>query len=120
MPPPKITQLAAADTPAAVEVPSTWAGLIVWAVGRFGVSILFSVVMGYAIREVYYDSKARQDQLMQYVIERNATDAKRAVADSELAKSLALLGEAVESMCDEAKRAHANNGATNSNFRKTP
>lgn len=113
-------KLAQNDTPAAVEVPSTWAGLIVWAAGRFGVGIIFAVVFGYATREVYYDGKARQDQLMAYVIERNASDSKRAVADSELAKSLTLLSEAVESMCDEARRAHAATGQPSPSIRKTP
>lgn len=104
---PKIAALANCDTPSAVEVPSTWAGLIVWAAGRFGVGIVFAVVFGYAVREVYNDSKSQRDQLMKYVVERNDIDAKRAIADTELAKSIAQLAESVENLCDEAKRAHA-------------
>lgn len=115
-----LTKIANSDTPAVVEVPSTWAGLIVWAAGRFGVGVIFAVVFGYATREVYYDGKERQDQLMNYVIERNVSDSKRAVADSELAKSLVLLSDAVEAMCAEAKRAHANVGDIDPRVRKTP
>lgn len=28
--------IASVDTPASVEIPSSWAGLAMWAVGRFG------------------------------------------------------------------------------------
>lgn len=116
----KLHQLAQNDTPATVDVPPTWQGLIVWAVGRFGVSIVFAAVFGYATREVYYDSRKDKDQLMQYVVDRNVSDSKRAVADSELAKSLTLLSDAVESMCDEARRAHAATGQPSPSIRKTP
>lgn len=113
-------QIAQNDTPSKIEVPQTMAGLLIWATGRFGVGIIFAVVFGYAVREVYNDGKGRQEQLMQYVIERNVSDSKRAVADSELAKSLAMLASAVEEMCVEARRAHAGNGGLDANTRKTP
>ena len=102
----KLTAIAQADTPASVEVPSSWAGLIVWASARFGVGIIFAVVFGYETREVYNDGKARQEQLMQYVTERNKIDSQRAVSDAELARSLAQLSTVIERMCEDAKQAH--------------
>lgn len=106
----RLREIAQRDTPQAVDVPSTWAGLIVWASARFGVGIIFAAVFGYATREVYRDGKARQDQLMQYVVERNVTDSKRAVSDAQLAQSLSQMSDAVAKLCSEARMAHNGNG----------
>ncbi len=104
----KLRRIANSDTPATVEVNSL-TGLAVWAAGRFGVSIIFAAVFGYATREVYRDGTQRQDQLMQYVVERNVTDAKRAVSDAALALSLDKLSESIAKMCDEARASHIPN-----------
>lgn len=53
-------QLAQDDTPAKVDVPEGWSGILVWAVGRFGVGILMALACGWALTRVYDDLRAQQ------------------------------------------------------------
>jgi len=46
-------------TPASVTVPSTWGGLIVWAVGKWGAGAVFLVLLV----PVYQDLKASNNRL---------------------------------------------------------
>lgn len=104
--PPKLHKAMNEDTPEAVDVPQTWPAFAVWAATRFGIGIIFLGIVSVATKQVYDDGQVRQDQLMKYVTERNEVDAKRAVADSELARSLAGLQTVITQICDESRRAH--------------
>jgi hypothetical protein len=63
-----ITAAANADTPQNVIVPPGIAGLIIWAVGRVGPSVVIALGMaiafGWALREVYEDNAALIKQMM--------------------------------------------------------
>lgn len=60
----EIHSIATSDTPSAVDVPNTWQGLIVWAVARFGVGLLFAAVFAYGISVIYKDQRGDRAQLM--------------------------------------------------------
>ena len=57
--------IATRDTPAAIEVPNTWQGLIVWALARFGVGIAVAGVFGWGIVHVYTDMRSDREQLLE-------------------------------------------------------
>lgn len=72
-----------------------------------GVGTIFAIVLGYASSIVYNDlkksneeryieQKAHQAELMAYLTNRNDSDAKRAIADSELSHSLNRLSDAID------------------------
>ena len=42
-------------SPPEIEIPNTWQALIVWAVAKFGVGIIATLVLGYAVTQVYSD-----------------------------------------------------------------
>ena len=50
-----IHKIASSDTPSTVQVPNSWAGLAMWAAGRFGVGVLFAGVFGWWLMTVYGD-----------------------------------------------------------------
>lgn len=52
-------QLAESTTPAEVEIPKTYTGLIVWAVGKWGIGIVFAAFL----IPVYQDLKASNQRL---------------------------------------------------------
>lgn len=52
------------DTPSQIEIPNTWHGLIVWAVGRFGIGVVFTGLLAYGIAVVYQDGRKDQTQLL--------------------------------------------------------
>jgi len=52
-------QLANASTPESVEIPKTYTGLIVWAVGKWGIGIVFAAFL----IPVYQDLKASNQRL---------------------------------------------------------
>lgn len=52
-------ETAQANTPSTVNVPQTWGGLIVWAVGKWGVGVVFLMLLV----PVYQDLKASNQQL---------------------------------------------------------
>ena len=60
----EIHQMAAADTPAAVQVPNTWHGLLVWATARFGVGILVAAAFAYSTKVVYEDMRSDRERLL--------------------------------------------------------
>ncbi len=88
---------------------------------RFGIptvgAIIVLLAFGFAVRVVYQDQKAtnearwidnkvHQQELMAYLTNRNDSDAKRAVSDAELARSLQRLADAMDQMRFEARTAH--------------
>jgi hypothetical protein len=52
-------QVAAASTPQGVEIPKTYTGLIVWAIGKWGIGIVFAAFL----IPVYQDLKASNQRL---------------------------------------------------------
>ncbi|NQX00556.1 hypothetical protein HQ447_07830 [bacterium] len=54
-----IHQLAEATTPKEVEIPKTYAGLIVWAIGKWGIGVVFAAFL----IPVYQDLKASNQRL---------------------------------------------------------
>lgn len=75
-----LTKAVNQDTPANVEVPPGWAGLIVWLIGRVGPSVVIALGMavacGYALREVYEDNAAIIKQMMSDNQARTVVDAQ--------------------------------------------
>ncbi len=103
-------QIAENDTPAAVQVPRTLNGLVVWAVGRFGGGILMAAACAWALSKVYEDQKVLQDRMMQLLEQRAASDSARAKADSELASAISGMRSAVDEIVKEARGAHCGAG----------
>lgn len=54
-----IHQLAESTTPKEVEIPKTYTGLVVWAVGKWGIGIVFAAFL----IPVYQDLKASNQRL---------------------------------------------------------
>lgn len=92
---------------------------ILRAAERYGIVTLAALtafaVLGYAIREVYFYSnktneslyvemQVHQRELMAYLTNRNDSDAKRAVADLDLAKSLQALSQAIDRQTNIVER----------------
>ena len=80
----------------------------------FGLATIFACVLGLAAKTVYEnsrideerryaDNKAHQVELMAYLTNRNDSDAKRAVADAELARSLNRLADALDQLRYESR-----------------
>lgn len=87
------------DTPAVVDVPQGWNGLIMWMVGRFGSGILLALACGWALGRVYEDHAKLTDRLM-IILER------RAVVDSEMTSALIQLRSALDEVSRESRSAH--------------
>jgi hypothetical protein len=88
-------RFAESDTPSQVNVPNSWPGLIIWALGRFGIGLVFA----YGLWVVYGDLKETNKQMM-------AILQARAVADADLARSLTELTMAITQTVNEARTAH--------------
>jgi hypothetical protein len=56
----EIHRYAQENTPDEIHVPNSWPALIVWAVGKFGVSILLAASFAYAVVTVYADGRERE------------------------------------------------------------
>lgn len=55
----ELHEIATQTTPEHVNIPETWGGLIVWAVGKWGVGVVFAAMLV----PVYTDLKASNQQL---------------------------------------------------------
>jgi len=94
-----VHSLAQADTPAIVDVPNTWSGLVIWAVGRFGSGILIAALCVAGIVKVYGDLKEQNQALITLIKEQTAASSGLQSTLSELKTSLLLV-------VSEVKRAH--------------
>lgn len=101
-------RLAAGDTPSNVEVPQNPYGVTVWALGRFGIGMVFLALFWFkdqdnkvANERVYQDMKANTERVMQ-------TTEKRAESDLKLADALTGLTRIVDEVRKEAELAHRN------------
>lgn len=97
----KLHNFAQNDTPTAVEVPKSWRGLLIWAVGRFGSGILMAAACAWALMRVYDDHSAQTRQLMTILEQRARVDAEMTIAVTQLRA-------AVEDVTREARLAHRN------------
>lgn len=95
----KLHDIAASDTPGAVIVPREWTGLLIWAIGRFGVGILVAAVFWHAWRDERLDSRERNHHLTT-ILE------NRARVDGEMTAALSRLTQTIEEMRKEATGAH--------------
>jgi hypothetical protein len=98
----RLHQIAENDTPAAVTVPQTLQGLVLWAVGRFGSGILLALACGWALMRVYEDHGRQTDKLMT-ILE------QRAKVDTEMTAALLQLRTALDKVAEEARNAHLRN-----------
>ena len=83
-----IRRLAQSDTPSAVEVPNTWAGLMIWAVGRFGVGMLLAAASLYGLNIVYGDNKNLINRQMEAFREQTKVNAQTLVALDQIRSEL--------------------------------
>lgn len=54
----RLRQFAESDTPEVVTIPPGWPGVIMWAIGRFGTSIVMAIVAIWGLTVVYQDMRA--------------------------------------------------------------
>lgn len=94
-----IHDVARRDTPEQVEVPETWAGLAIWALGRFGGVLLLAGAASYASVRVY-DDLGRQQERMMLMIE------KRSETDVQMTQVLLGLKAALDELARDARTAH--------------
>lgn len=94
-----VHSLAEADTPSIVEVPNTWSGLLVWAVGRFGSGILIAAICIVGIVRVYGDMREQNQALILLIKEQTQASSGLQTALNELRNSLT-------AVANEAKMAH--------------
>lgn len=103
-----IHAVASKSTPEDVQVPNTMAGLITWAVGKFGGSAVIAIALGYAIIKIYTDmqvqtatqladQKATNVQVMEMVRAQTQVQTELANAMKDLAKQVESNTRAVES-----------------------
>jgi hypothetical protein len=64
----QLHEIANGDAPQSVCVPNSWPALIVWAFGRFGVGVIFALMLIY----VYQDLQTTHRAMVQ-VVQANAT-----------------------------------------------
>ncbi|MEN3940678.1 hypothetical protein WJU23_05235 [Prosthecobacter sp. SYSU 5D2] len=95
----QIHNIAKQDTPASVEVPKEWRGLLIWAVGRFGSGILLAAACSWALMRVYDDHAMQTRQLMS-ILE------ARARVDAEMTLTLSRLGNSIDELRRDAAAAH--------------
>ena len=102
----QLTSIAQKDTPEVVHVPDSWAGILVWAVGRFGAGILLAVACAFALRTVYADW--RSDMVLWRDLVKQTSDANAASARAleQVATELSSNTNAVLSLSEEARIAH--------------
>ena len=80
-------EVAQKNTPADINVPQTWGGLFVWAIGKWGVGVVF---LGLLV-PVYQDLKASNNQLVEVSranVEILTTLAREVAATGETVKRL--------------------------------
>ena len=94
-----IHRIAQLDTPQTVDVPGTWSGLIVWALGRFGGIVVATAFLAYAWHDGNESHKKQTERLIT-ILENKAR------TDTELAGALRGLSGAIDDLAKEARQAH--------------
>lgn len=91
--------MAQADTPSVVNVPNTWPGLVMWAVGRFGAGALMAAACAYALVRVYEDQSKMTEKVL------SAFEAQ-ATTQAKMQSSLDAITRALEANTREIQEAH--------------
>lgn len=106
----EIHSLAQKDTPQAVEVPKSTAGLVMWAIGRFGSGAVIAIAAGYAAVRIYTDM---QLQTASQLADQKAQNAQvvemirnQMTSQSEVATALKEIGRQLESNTRAIEDAH--------------
>lgn len=103
-PPPQIlNEIARNDTPQVVQVPDTWSGLIVWAIGRFGGIVVATFIACYAAAVLYKDNTTRNEKFFEMF---SKFHEERAKSDSKLAEALGIVNTTLIELSAEARAAH--------------
>lgn len=88
----ELHQIAQMDTPASVDIPKTWQGLIAWAIVRVGPALVLSVaVIGatmWAVNKVYSDLAETNRIVLELVRAQSQTNGATAAAIQELSKQV--------------------------------
>jgi Holliday junction resolvasome RuvABC endonuclease subunit len=111
----EIHHVAKNDTPEGVQVPNTFAGLVMWAVGRFGGAAIIAIAAAYALIKIYTDMQVQNAQMIgdqkavnAVVVEmvRETTKATGASTDaiSELSEAVEANTRAVEEVQREVRK----------------
>ena len=91
--------IAQSDTPSTVEVPATWSGLVIWALGRFGGIAVATAFAVYAWNDSNESHKAQTERLF-LMLEAKATN------EAKLTSTLAELSKAIDAIAQDARQAH--------------
>ena len=94
-----IHRIAQSDTPQTVDVPETWSGLAVWALGRFGGIVVATAFLAYAWHDGN-ESHKRQTERLIAILE------SKARTDTELSMALMRLSVAIDEVAKDAREAH--------------
>jgi hypothetical protein len=95
----QIHSFAQEDTPAKVQVPQSWAGIIMWAIGRFGGGIVIAAVCAYMLDRVYADYQRQNIAVLLALTQQTEVNAKNVVVMEELRKT-------IQELTNEARSAH--------------
>lgn len=95
----KLSELANADTPSAIHVPNSLAGVFIWAIGRFGIGIAVAAIALFALDRVYDDMKQMSAQVLRIAEVQGAMVQSNTQAMERLIAS-------VERLVREAESAH--------------
>lgn len=93
----EIHDVAKRDTPEGIQVPNTFAGLVTWAVGRFGGSAIIAGGAAYALIKIYTDM---QVQSVQMVGDQKAVNAVVVEMVRETTKATSASAEAISELSD--------------------
>lgn len=72
------------DTPNGVMIPENWIGLAMWAMGRFGVGIIFAGAIGYFAFIVYGDMRRDTERMSMAFASQAATNANTVTAIQQM------------------------------------
>lgn len=95
----QIHTYAQSDTPATVQVPASWTGLAIWALGRFGGIVVATAFLVYAWNDSNTSHKRQTERLIEILESKSRTE-------TELSLTLAKLTTAIDGIAAEARTAH--------------
>lgn len=90
------------DTPKRVAISDSWAGVMMWALGRHGPIVLFV----FATWFLYNDNKAYQKDLLEVAKSQISINSTQLAQGATMLVQLNELKTAITSLADEAKRGH--------------
>lgn len=87
-----LQRVAQQDTPSSVQVPPGWVGLVTWAVGRFGVGVMFAAVFGWWLMTVYGDLRTDASRVLSAFEKQAETNANTVAALQQLTLAVERIG----------------------------